>query len=103
MKLMALIPARAGSKRLPGKNVINFGGKPMVEWTLIAAKEAKIFSRIVVSTDDERVREIASGYGVSIIKQPWIAQTDGAMLAVVKHALASYTQPEFVMLLQPTS
>ena len=103
-KLTAIIPARAGSKRLPGKNTIDFNGKPMIEWTLIAAKEAKLFSRIIVSTDDDRVRTIASDYDVTIVPQPQYTQDNMASRKVVSHALSRFHgMSDFAVLLQPTS
>ena len=54
-KRIAIIPARGGSKRIPSKNIIDFHGKPMIAWTIIAAKEAGLFDRILVSTDDSNI------------------------------------------------
>ena len=58
MKL-AIIPARGGSKRIPRKNIINFCGKPMISWSIKAAKECNCFDEIIVSTDDEEIANIA--------------------------------------------
>ena len=101
---MAIIPARAGSVRLPGKNVIEFNGKALIEWTIIAAKDAKLFSRIVVSTDDDIVRAICVDYHVTVVPQPKFPQNDLASRNVVRHVLDRFhTMPEYCILLQPTS
>lgn len=60
---IAIIPARGGSKRIPGKNVINFNGKPMIAWTIEAAKQSGLFDRILVSTDDPEIAEMSIDYG----------------------------------------
>lgn len=63
---IAFIPARAGSKRLPGKNTMPFLGKPMIGWTIEAALKSECFSRVVVSTDGEDVAEVAMAYGAEV-------------------------------------
>lgn len=62
-KSIAIIPARGGSKRIPKKNIISFKGKPMIAWTIEAAIESDCFDRILVSTDDFEISEIAKFYG----------------------------------------
>lgn len=63
---IAVIPARGGSKRIPQKNIIEFCGKPMLAWTLQAAIDAKAFDRIIVSTDDAQVADVARAFGVDV-------------------------------------
>lgn len=65
-KPLCIIPARGGSKRIPRKNVIDFNGKPMIAWPILAAIESKLYARIVVSTDDREIAEIAEGYGADV-------------------------------------
>ena len=60
---IAVIPARGGSKRLPGKNIRPFFGKPMMAWSIEAAKSSGVFDRIVVSTDDPAIAEVARQFG----------------------------------------
>ena len=60
---IAIIPARGGSKRIAQKNVIDFCGKPMIAWTILAAKESGLFERILVSTDDQTIAEVAKEWG----------------------------------------
>lgn len=63
---MAVIPARGGSKRIPGKNIRPFAGKPMLAWTLEAALASGCFDRIVVSTDDEAIARMAQDHGAEV-------------------------------------
>lgn len=66
MKPVAIIPARGGSKRIPGKNIIDFCGKPMIAWTIEAAIQSRCFSRIVVSTDCKNIATISKNYGAEV-------------------------------------
>ena len=63
---IAIIPARGGSKRIPKKNIIDFNGKPMIAWTIKAALESKLFSKVLVSTDSEEIAEISQKYGADV-------------------------------------
>lgn len=63
---IAIIPARGGSKRIKDKNIVDFGGMPMLARTIIAAQESTIFDRIVVSTDDNNIAFVAESYGVEV-------------------------------------
>lgn len=63
---IAIIPARGGSKRIANKNIIDFNGKPMIAWTIIAAKESGLFDRILVSTDDTQIAEISKEWGAEV-------------------------------------
>ena len=63
---VAIIPARGGSKRIEKKNIINFCGKPMIAWTIEAAQKSNMFVRIVVSTDDPEIAEVAKQFGASV-------------------------------------
>lgn len=66
MKIVAVIPARGGSKRIPGKNIIDFMGRPMIAWTIEAAQKANIFDRIILSTDSEDIAEVGRSYGLDV-------------------------------------
>ena len=66
MRRVAIIPARGGSKRLPRKNILDLKGKPMIAWTIEAAINADIFERVVVSTEDQEIADIARSYGAEI-------------------------------------
>lgn len=66
MKKLAVIPARGGSKRLPGKNIRDFAGKPMLAWSVEAALESGLFDTVMVSTDSEEIAEVARAAGASV-------------------------------------
>jgi len=66
VKIIAVIPARGGSKRIKNKNIKLFFGKPMIAWTIIAAKKTKAFKRIIVSTDNIKIAKIAKKYGADV-------------------------------------
>jgi N-acylneuraminate cytidylyltransferase len=66
MRLVGLIPARSGSKRVPGKNVRRLAGHPLIAYTIAAAKESGVFEDVVVSTDSERYADIARHYGAEV-------------------------------------
>lgn len=65
-KIVAIIPARGGSKRIPRKNIIDFCGKPMIAWTIEAAKQSKLFEDIIVSTDCQEIANVAIKYGALV-------------------------------------
>ena len=98
-----LIPARRGSKGIPGKNVVDLGGRPLVAWTLEAARSAGAVTETYVTTDDPLVAEIAQTFGAHVIERPSSLATDDAGTAeVVAHALSVITTGR-LLLLQPTS
>ena len=100
MDVLGLIPARGGSKGIPRKNLAPLAGKPLLAWTVDAARAAGELTRVVVSTDDD---EIAAAAGVEVLRRPpELAQDDAPMLDVVRHA-ARELSPDVVVLLQPTS
>jgi CMP-N,N'-diacetyllegionaminic acid synthase len=100
MLVLGLIPARGGSKGIPRKNLASVGGKPLLAWTVDAARAATELTRTVVSTDDD---EIAAAAGVEVLRRPPDLAKDGTPMAVVvRHAIEALT-PDVVVLLQPTS
>lgn len=110
-KILMLIPARGGSKRLPRKNVLPLAGKPLICWTIEAALATGLDARILVSSDDEEVLGIARQYepeGVISYRRPGELATDTASTVdVVIDALnvekAQGHEPDIIILLQPTS
>ncbi|AFZ36134.1 N-acylneuraminate cytidylyltransferase [Stanieria cyanosphaera PCC 7437] len=70
MSIIALIPARGGSKGLPGKNIRNLSNKPLIAHSIIDAKEAEFIDKVYVSTDDSEIAEISREYGAEIINRP---------------------------------
>lgn len=109
MKILALIPARGGSKGIPGKNIKILGGKPLIAYSIEAAKESRYISKVVVSTDDQSIYEIANQYGAETpFLRPAELSTDTARsVDVVIHALSFLDSInehfDAVCLLQPTS
>ena len=88
MDTIAFIPARRGSKRVPEKNMALFKGKPLVSHTIEQAIEADIFGNVLVSTDDERIIEIASDYDVEILpRSPNLSGDDATLLNVIRDAV----------------
>ncbi|DAB32064.1 MAG TPA: pseudaminic acid cytidylyltransferase, partial [Sulfurospirillum sp. UBA11407] len=67
---VAIIPARGGSKRIPKKNIKEFCGKPMIAYSIEAAKKSELFDKIVVSTDDESIAQVAKSFGAEVLKRP---------------------------------
>lgn len=82
----ALIPARGGSRRLPGKNIIDFFGKPIIAYTIEAALKTDLFSRTVVSTDDDEIARVAVQYGAEVEERPAHLATATAKLTQVMEA-----------------
>ncbi len=105
MSILALIPARGGSKSIPRKNIKYLAGKPLIVWTIEASQKAECFDQIVVSTDDEEIAEVSRSYGASIpfMRPRRLAQDDTPGVSPVLHALEILPKFEWVMVLQPTS
>ena len=105
MSLLALIPARVGSKGIPRKNIRELCGKPLIAWSIETAQKANYVDQIVVSTDDEEIADVARSYGAEVpfIRPDTLAQDDTLGIAPVIHALEQFPEVEQVLLLQPTS
>ncbi len=102
--MVALIPARAGSVRIPGKNLKLLRGHPLLAYAIHSARESGKFARIVVSTEDEQTIEVARHYGADTIRRPsaW-ATHDAADVLWVRHALTVLNRPWSFAILRPTS
>lgn len=89
MKL-AIIPARGGSKRIPRKNIRPFHGRPIIGWSIAAARESGLFDHVVVSTDDAEIAEVARSLGAEtpFVRPPELSDDRTGTNAVVRHALA---------------
>lgn len=106
MKWIGFIPARAGSKGLPGKNKRMFAGKPLIAWTILAAKQSSTIDEIVVSTDDAEIADISEQYGglVPFLRPEYLADDRSATIDVVLHAAQKLDwEKNGLVLLQPTS
>jgi N-acylneuraminate cytidylyltransferase len=86
---VAIIPARGGSKRIPRKNIKHFFGKPMIAWSIEAAKQAGIFDRIIVSTDDDEIAGIAKEWGAEVpfIRPDELSEDHTATIPVIAHGI----------------
>ena len=106
MKKIAIIPARSGSKGLPNKNILNLCGKPLIAWTIEAAKKSPCFDRIIVSTDSKEYGIISEQYGAEVIYRSEIASSDTASTYdVIKELFGKIDVYifDYFVLLQPTS
>lgn len=108
MNILGLIPARGGSKGLPGKNIAPLGGKPLIEWTIEASLDSSFITETLVSTDDADIKQVSLNAGVQVLDRPAdISGDDATSQSVVLHAIEAYKQKnrplDYVVLLQPTS
>lgn len=109
MRILAIIPARGGSVRLPGKNIRLLGNKPLIQWTIEAAKNVAAISRVFVSTDCEKIAKVsrAAGIEVPFLRPESLSKNDSTSIDVIKHVVEFCAEIgedyDFVMLLQPTS
>jgi len=108
-KILAIIPARGGSKGIPRKNIRLLAGKPLIAYSIEAALKSKYISRVIVSTEDEEIAEVAKIYGAEVIKRPEkLAKDKSPTIDVIKHVLETLEDnekyaPNIIVLLQPTS
>jgi YrbI family 3-deoxy-D-manno-octulosonate 8-phosphate phosphatase len=107
--VMAIIPARGGSKGIPRKNTLPIAGKPLVAWTVLAAMSSRYVQRVVVSTDDLEIARIAQAYGANVVMRPPEisgdqASSESALLHVLDSLPGSPADlPELIVFLQCTS
>ena len=107
-KIVAIIPARGGSKGIPRKNIKLLKGKPLIAYSIDAARNAPSVDRVLVTTDDKEIAAVAKKHGASVIMRPGeLAEDKTPMDPVLEHALnvlsAEGYVPDAVLLLQPTS
>lgn len=109
-KIVAIIPARGGSTGIPYKNIKEIAKKPLIAYTIEAAKKAKYIDRIIVSTDDEKTAKIAQFYSAEVpfLRPTELAKDDTPGLLVIRHAVSYLEDVEgyevkIVVILQPTS
>jgi len=86
---LCVIPARGGSKRIPRKNIKEFFGKPMIAWSIEAAKKSECFDRIIVSTDDEEIATVSQKYGADVpfLRPKCLADDYAGTTPVIAHAI----------------
>lgn len=106
--VLAVIPARGGSKGIPGKNIRSFVGKPLIVHSIEAALQCPLISRVVVSTDDDKIAQVAKANGAEVIKRPdELAADTSLVIDAIKHAVLTVEESgadiDIVLLLEPTS
>ena len=108
MKIVAIIPARGGSKRLPRKNILPLCGKPLIAYTIESSLSSTLINKTIVSTDDNEIINVAKEYGAYVIKRPKsLAKDNSPTIDAVVHAI-NYLEKRnecfgIIVLLEPTS
>jgi CMP-N-acetylneuraminic acid synthetase len=109
-RFLAIIPARGNSKRLPNKNLRELKDKPLINWTIEAAKNSKYITNVMVSTDSEQIAEIAKEAGAEMpfLRPSYLAEDHTTTYDTVEHTVLFYKEKlhkefDFIVLLQPTS
>jgi CMP-N-acetylneuraminic acid synthetase len=101
---LAVIPARGGSKRLPRKNVLDLNGKPLIAYSIEAGLKSKYIDKVIVTSDDDEILEIAKKYKSNTIKRSAKLASDTATtFDTVKHVIDNCEEYNYIILLQPTS
>lgn len=105
MKTIAIIPARGGSKRLPGKNIMELGQLPLIAHSILYAKKQDFIDEVYVTTDDEAIKNVSLKFGALVIDRPSeISGDEEPTVSALKHVLQSIDPDvENVILLQPTN
>lgn len=106
-KVLALIPARGGSKRLPDKNILPLDNKPLIAWTIEAALASKYIDRVLVTTDSDEIAKVSKQYGAEIpfIRPGKLSADETSTNEVIQHFLEKVDgdSDEIILILQPTS
>ena len=108
-RILAIIPARGGSKRLPRKNILNLAGKPLIAWSIESALASKYIDRVIVSSDDDEIAAISEKYGADVpfMRPADLATDESTSIDVVLYTIEALRgideQYDYVILLQPTS
>lgn len=101
---LAIIPARGGSKRLPRKNILDLASKPLIGWSIEAGLKSKYIDKVIVTSDDEEILNIAKQFGSDTIKRPDALANDTATsFDTIKHTIDNAAKYNYIVLLQPTS
>jgi N-acylneuraminate cytidylyltransferase len=106
-RVVAVIPARGGSKSVPGKNIRPLRGKPLLAWSIDVARQVSEIDRIIVSTDDAQIASVGRDYGAEVyVRPPHLATDEALVIDALKDLLqtlyAERETPEWVILLEPT-
>ncbi len=101
---LAIIPARGGSKRLPRKNILNLAGKPLIVWSIEAGFQSKYIDKVIVTSDNDKILDIAHKFGSKTIKRPdELASDTATSFDAIKHTIDNVEKYDYIVLLQPTS
>jgi len=109
LNIIAIVPARGGSKTIPRKNIRLLNGKPLIYYTIVEALKSRFIGRIIVSTEDDEIAQIGKKYGAQVIvRPPQLAQDDTPSLPVFQHVIEYLEEAEglvveTIVVLQPTS
>jgi N-acylneuraminate cytidylyltransferase len=104
MNIVAFIPARAGSKGIYNKNIVDFHGSPLIKHTIDVCKKSRYIQEVFVSSDSEEILDLAEQYGAKRIKRPTHLSTDSSPTEdAIEHFLCSIEDPDLVVFLQATS
>ena len=110
MEILGIIPARGGSKGIPGKNIKELAGKPLIAWTIEEAKKSKFLTRTIISTEDVYIAEVAREHGgeIPFMRPIELAQDLSEDIEFIEHALVTLKategyQPDIIVRLAPTS
>jgi N-acylneuraminate cytidylyltransferase len=106
-RVVAVVPARGGSKSIPGKNIRSLGGKPLLAWSIDVARQVSEIDRIIVSTDDDQIAAVARTCGAEVYARPADLATDEALVIdalkdLLRTLAAEGEMPEWVVLLEAT-
>ena len=107
-KIIAIIPARGGSKGVPGKNLKELAGLPLIDHTILFAIDSRVFDKIIISSDDDKICSRADKYNVEAIKRPsHLAEDNSLVIDAIKYTIDVLSNngyyPDYVFLLEPTS
>jgi len=108
-KVLAIIPARGGSKSIPKKNIKLFAGKPLIAWSIDVALKSGIVDKLIVSTDDDKIADVSRQFGAEVpfTRPVELAQDNSPTLPVLQHTVSFLKEqgycPDYVLLLEPTS
>lgn len=110
MKILAIIPARGGSKGIPKKNIHPLGNKPLIAYTCEAAKKSKLIDRVIISTDSKEINDVAVEYGAEspFLRPDYLSEDNTPAFPVIEYTIQKLKEkegytPDAVLLLQPTS
>ncbi len=108
-RVLAVVPARGGSKGLPGKNLRMLAGKPLVAWPVGAARDSGVVDRVIVSTDDRAIADAAATHGADVpfLRPAHLSGDTASSMDVIRHALQTLAEAgdryDYVVMLEPTS